>query len=487
MVQLVDVQYVKAPALRISSHNPRNAAGDADNMRGDIYASDGTTVLAKSVDVDGGTHDYTRQYPGGALYSQIVGFDSTFEGTAGVEDEYDSDLKGHQQPAHTLPQALGLDPTATTTDNVILTIVPKLQEAAEAALGQITGANTDAAVVAIEPKTGAVLADYSTPSFDPTPLEAPNTFAGTKVQESAAVSDFKTPDHEGFLPGLPLATAETFPPGSTFKVVTSAAVYNLDPGLIDFSFPPAASTSFPDTTKALTNDDGQICGGTMADDMFALSCDPGYGRLGVSLGAPLLAKQAALFGYDARPPIDLPDEWVATPSFPAASSLTSIPEEEHLADSAIGQYNDQASALSDALVAAGIADNGTIMTPHVMAQIIDSQGNVVTTYKPKAWRQAVSSNAAAQVTALMKQVVTEGTAIGVGFSPALDAAVKTGTAQSGDPQANTDDWMIGFAPATDPTIAVAVVVPLQNFVDNGAGIAGPIMKAMLNAALLPAG
>ncbi len=418
------------------------------------------------------------------MYSQVVGFDSTYEGTAGVEYEYNASLGLHQHPAGNLSQALGLSTVPPTTDNVILTIDPKLQEAAQTALSDISGGNRDAAVVAIAPKTGAVLADYSTPTFDPAPLEAPNTVAGTKEQELAALADFKTKDHEGFYPGLPLATGETFFPGSTFKVVTSAAVYNLDPSLVDFTFPRAGSTTFPNSDKVMTNDGGEVCGGTMADDMFATSCDPGYGQLGVELTAPTLVQQAQLFGYNTRPPIDLPDAWVATPTIPAASTLTP-PNQEELADTAIGQLNDQASGLSNALVAAGIVDGGTIMTPHVMAQITNSQGSVVTTYKPKAWRHAVSPSAAAEVTGLMQTVVTnpDGTGANVGFPASLDVAVKTGTAQTGNPQANTDDWMIGFAPADDPQIAVAVVVPLQYQTDNGAGVAGPIMKAMLEAAL----
>jgi peptidoglycan glycosyltransferase len=483
IVQLVHVQFLEAPLLRASASNPRSAARAAFNPRGAIYAADGT-LLARSVKTGAGTFDYTRRYPGGSLYAQIVGFDSTYEGTTGVEYEYNHELEIHAQPAQNLPQALGLSPKPSTTDSVTLTVVPKLQEAARAALRDFAGTNSAAAVVAIDPATGAVLADYSTPTFDPTPLEAPDTVSGTAEQESAATAYFKTPDPEGFYPGIPLATAETFPPGSTFKVVTSSAVYNLDAGLTDFSFPRANSTTFPNSSTVMHNDGGEVCGGTMANDMFATSCDPGYGQLGVAIGAPTLVKQAELFGYDARPPIDLPDSWVATPKMAPVADLAS-PNQGFLADSAIGQYDDQASALSDALVAAGIADGGSIMTPHVMAQIRDSQGNIVSTYKPTLWKQAVSSTAAAQVTTLMKEVVTEGTATGVGFSPELDAAVKTGTAQSGNPQANTDDWMIGFAPANDPTIAVAVVVPLQNFVDTGAGVAGPIMRDMLDAALLP--
>lgn len=234
-VQLVNVQYVKAPALQASPGNPRNRATIADNLRGAIYADDGETILAESVRSRVGTYDYTRSYPGGALYSQIVGFDSTYEGTAGVEYEYNSYLALHRHPAQNLSQALGLSRTPQTTDSVILTIDPKLQQAAQTALKGLPGGNTDAAVVAIVPRTGAVLVDYSTPNFDPTPLEAPNTAAGTKVQELAALAYFKAKDHEGFYPGLPLATGETFFPGSTFKVVTSAAVYNLEPALTGFS------------------------------------------------------------------------------------------------------------------------------------------------------------------------------------------------------------------------------------------------------------
>jgi penicillin-binding protein A len=483
IIQLVNIQYAKAPQLRASPDNPRNFAKNDHNLRGNIYASDGT-LLAKSVKATSGSLDYAREYPGGSLYSQIVGFDSTYEGTAGVEYEYNSQLESHQEPAQTLSQALGLDSPPSTTDNVTLTIEPKLQATAQAALSDITGPNTDAGVVAIDPSTGAILADYSTPSFDPAPLEAPDTTAGTREQESAAVSYFKTEDHEGFYAGVPLATYNTFFPGSTFKVVTSSAVYNLDPSLSNFSFPYATSTTFPNSTAVLHNDGGALCGGTMTE-MLPASCDPGYAQLGVTLGATDLAEQAALFGYNSQPPVDLPSSWVATPYFAPASQLMP-PNQAILGYSAIGQEDDKASVLSNALVAAGIANKGAIMTPHVMQQITNSQGEVVSTYKPTVWKQAESPTAAAQVTALMKLVVTEGTADTVGFSSALDAAVKTGTAQVGDNLLNdTDDWMIGFAPASDPTIAVAVVVPLQAYSATGAEVAGPIVKEMLDTALLP--
>jgi penicillin-binding protein A len=205
------------------------------------------------------------------------------------------------------------------------------------------------------------------------------------------------------------------------------------------------------------------------------------------LGAPILSKQAELFGYNSTPPVDLPKNWVATPSFPAVNAIQP-PNQAFLAYSAIGQFNVTASALSNVLVAAGIANHGVIMKPYFVQQIANNEGSQVSSTNPSPWMTAATPQAAASVTSLMQSVVTSGTADKVGFSPTLNAAVKTGTAQTGNPQADTDDWMIGFAPANDPKIAVAVVVPLQSFDGTGAADAGPIMKAMLNAAAaLPGG
>ena len=180
------------------------------------------------------------------MYAQVVGYSSAYYGTAGIENEYNDSLITHTLPAQTLSQAMGLSPLQTSRDNLTLTIVPSLQEAARTALSQITGPNKDAGVVALDPKTGAVLADYSTPTFDPNALASPNVAA----EKLAGYSYFDQKDAEGSLPGVPLATAATFPPGSTFKVVTTTAVYNLAPQLSTFSFPQAASTPLPNSNKS---------------------------------------------------------------------------------------------------------------------------------------------------------------------------------------------------------------------------------------------
>ena len=273
----------------------------------------------------------------------------------------------------------------------------------------------------------------------------------------------------------PIATGETFFPGSTMKVVTSTAAYNLKPTLAGFDYPVAQCQGFTDSNKQLCDESGP-CGGTMTQ-MLPFSCDPGYGELGVQLGVDTLEKQAELFGYNSVPGIDLPGV--------VASPLTSLPSnaQAFLAYTAIGQYGVQATALQNAMVAAGIANGGVLMTPHLMSSIRDSQGAQVTSYTPKPASTVATAQAAQQVTSLMQGVVASGTASRVGFPAYLCAAVKTGTAQTSPTQQVTEDWMIGFAPANDPKVAVAVVVPEQNISSDGAGVAGPIMNKVLQAAV----
>src|ERR1700722_19500859 len=384
IAQLVNIQLVKAPELQTSAFNPGNQAKSLDNDRGNIYASDGT-LLADSVKAKAASpHEYLRQYPQGSLYSQVVGYSSPYYGTAGIENEYNDQLVEHTTPAQTLSQALGFDPRQTSIDNLTLTINPALQKAAQAALTEITGTNKDAGVVAIDPSTGAILADYSNPTFDPNALANPDIAAEREV----GYADFDQSDSEGVYPGVPLATADPYPPGSTFKGVTSTAVYTLAPALTNFNFPPAASTKLPNSNLPLDNDGGEVCGGTMVT-MLPESCDPGYGLLGIALGAPILSKQAQLFGYNSRPPLDLPDNWVATPTFPSVTSV-SPPNQAFLAYSAIGQYNVKATALSNALVAAGIANDGVVMKPYLVQRITDNEGATVSTTTPAPWMTAAS-------------------------------------------------------------------------------------------------
>jgi len=478
VAQLVNIQLVKAKQLATSPYNPRVSSQRYDNARGTIYAADGT-VLATSVPTPGGStssypYHYVRQYPDGPLFADITGYDSPlYYGTSGIEEQYDSYLSAQPQSPQTLSQLLFREQLPLTTDNVTLTVEPSLQQAAWNALTTLPpGAAKDGAVVVLDPKTGAVLAMVSNPTYDP------NAMVSTSLSaEQLAYYSYTQRDAEGYIPLRPIATGEIFFPGSTMKVVTSTAAYNLKPSLADFDYPEQACQTFPDSNKALCDESGP-CGGTMTV-MLPESCDPGYGELGVQLGVATLREQAELFGYNSVPGIDLPGV--------VASPLVSLPANSQAfqAYTAIGQYGVKATALQNAMVAEGIADAGIVMTPHLMQSINDSQGNLVESYTPKPLPRTASEATAQQVTSLMEGVVTQpgATASGVGFPSWLCAAVKTGTAQTSPTQQVTEDWMIGFAPANNPQVAVAVVVPDQYIGSDGAEVAGPIMKAVLEAAV----
>jgi len=378
IVQLANIQFHRAGALANSPYNPLIASKVFDNQRGTITASDGT-VLAKSVKINSSstTYNYQREYPDGPLFAGITGYDSPYFGAAaGIEYEYDQYLRLHAQNPQNFSQLLFNKPPSEP-DNVTLTIDPALQQVAMNALETAPLTNRDGAVVVLNPTTGAVLAMASSPTFDP------NELANPKVAEPAYHNAAAVPDKEGFTGLSPIATEESFPPGSTFKVITSTAVYNLDPSFSNYSFPQAPSVIFPDSGGIpLKNDGGGACGGTMTL-MLPQSCDPGYGALGVKLGVPILTKQAEDFGYalsDSTSPyvagLDLPGVK------PSVFSSLQPQAQAFLADSAIGQYNDRSTPLEGALVAAGIANGGVIMTPHLMEKITDAKGAVVETYDP---------------------------------------------------------------------------------------------------------
>ena len=195
-----------------------------------------------------------------------------------------------------------------------------------------------------------------------------------------------------------------------------------------------------------------------------------------------MTAEADSYGFNQQPPIDLPHSPYEVSDFLQPSCYTKSAE-IFLALSSIGQKCTEASPLQMAMVAAGIANKGVVMTPHVMSEIRDSQGSLVQTYKPTQWLRATSPQTAAAINTLMTEVVTSGTADGVGFPASEDVAAKTGTAQIGLGNTGTTDWMIAFAPASAPKVAVAVMIPNQALYDYGAPVAGPLVKRMIAAAL----
>ncbi|HEY5439411.1 MAG TPA: penicillin-binding transpeptidase domain-containing protein [Acidimicrobiales bacterium] len=476
VVQSANIQFFRAPALDASPNNPRNNASNAKYARGDIYAANGQ-VLAVSVKESSSLYPYRRIYPLGSLTSGVVGFSSPFYGEWALENEYNSYLEAHTQPPQSFAQLLA--PT-TASDSVTLTLYPQLQRIARNAMNDPhTGKPIDAAAVVLNPKTGAVLGMYSNPNYNPLPLTSPTSAVAT-----AAWKLYLKPDSNGFEPLGLVATQQTFPPGSTFKVITTAAAVVGKPADMTKVFPVGSYTTLPDSTSKLYNSGGGACGGTVAE-MLPPSCDPGFALLGLDLGPQLVYNAATSFGFDQVPPLDLPTTagGAVASYFPPEKSFSN--NLAALMISSIGQENVRASALQDALVAAAIGNDGVEMTPHLMSYITGPDGKTVLKYKDSIWKTPLSPTQAAQIVPLMRGVVTDtfGTAYGVQFLPQDEVAAKTGTAQTGNIKKNTDDWLIAFAPASNPTVAVAVVVPYQPTANFGATVAGPIVKCLIEGAL----
>jgi peptidoglycan glycosyltransferase len=466
------LQVFHANALVSNPHNTSDIISEYEEPRGTIISADGVT-LAQSVPSND-QFKYQRVYPEGALFGQLTGYYSLNYGTDGLEDEYDSVLS-QASTSITLPKSLSQLKKFFTTqpapDNVQITVLSSLQKLAATEL-----AGRDGAVVALDPKTGAILAMYSNPSYDPNPISSHN---GQEAQSAwqALQTD----------PGDPLLAAayrQRFFPGSTFKIVTAAAVYDHKPAAATRNFPVVPGFVLPGTAgQVLHNFGGEACGGDLLA-LFTVSCDTGFAQLGLAVGATGLADEATAFGWNATPPLDLPG--VAQSYFPPASSFTN--NLAALAKSAIGQESVQATPLTVALDAGGIANGGVIMTPHLLERVTNSQGQTVQAYTPKPWLRATSAGTADKLTNLMLSVVNSPDGTGVAAQiPGVQVAGKTGTAQTGGPGIET--WFAAFAPVPDPQIAVAVLVENQPSSDEfqGGTIAAPIAKAIIEAYLQPGG
>jgi penicillin-binding protein A len=479
-LQLNDIQVVKAHNYATNQNNPQMLAAKYSEPRGSIVSSDGT-VLAYSTPAPKGTsqYKYEREYPTGSLFSQVTGVDSPDYGSYGVEASYNSYLTAHNQPIKTLGDLLT---TRTITDTVTLTLSKALQTDAKNELG-----SNDGAIVVLNPSTGAVEAMYSNPSYDPNPLAS----LDPATEQSAWKDDTAKADGLGNYPFTSLAYQNIAFPGSTFKIVTAAAAYEHAPQLVDTPMPSYQCIP-PGTlggqTTPLCNfggDQSPPCGGTIAQ-MLPPSCDTGFALLGTKVGAAGMTAEADSFGFNQQPPIDLPHSSSQVSAFLQSSCYQNA--EVFLAFASFGQDCTKASPLQMAMVAAAVANDGVIMTPHVMSQIHDSQGNLVKTYQPTPWLKPMSAATAAALNNLMTQVVTapDGTAAGVGFLPQDDVAAKTGTAQVQNAAGQyiaTNDWMIAFAPASAPKVAVAVELLNQPVSDTGAEQAGPVMNTMIQDAL----
>jgi peptidoglycan glycosyltransferase len=475
VLQLNNLQVRQSGSL---DHSQYQATAQGANWystpRGDIVSSDGH-ILAESIKTKEG---YVRVYPYGSLFADVTGyFDAVQESDQyGIEAQYNNFLVQHESTGSGLK---GLLTETKSTDLVQVTVSVALQRVAEQALGGYLGA-----IVAFSPTTGAILAMYSNPTYDPNKL---SLLDGKAVQQyyDQAAKNRPNPTWGGAL--LNDVTGYPIAPGSTFKVITTATVYDHDPSLASFDAAPASAISITGTDLLFHNYGGETCGGPIAV-ILAQSCDTAYAELGEKLGAQRLFQEATAFGFDSPPPIDLPPGEIAPANFPNAASFAD--NQPAVAYSAIGQQDVTETALQDVLVAGAVADDGTMMTPHLMGNIVSQTGQLIRQYKATPWRQATSKTTADKVLSLMTGVTSaalRGTAAGL-FPPGLTVAAKTGTAETGGGNCSAD-WLIATAPAgagQTPSVAVAAVLPYQPGLtcsDTGAEAAGPRVAAVLEAAL----
>ncbi|MCU1448713.1 MAG: penicillin-binding protein transpeptidase [Acidimicrobiales bacterium] len=461
-VQLNNIQVLSAKRLNDNRLNTRNAVRDFSQPRGVIQTADGV-VVADSVPT-GDTFQRLRRYPTGPLFAHITGYFSFTFGSEGVERTYNKELTGKADKLK-LNNIGDLLLDKKRTANVTLTLTNKLQQVATQALGARKGA-----VVALDPRNGAVLALADFPSFDPSPLAAHDQ----KVVRDA----WARLSTDANKPLLPRTYRDRYFPGSTFKIVTAATALTNGATTTQPVVPTLTQLPLPNTGgQVLKNFGGESCGGALPQ-ILAISCNTAFAQLGLDLGGQKLAAGADAFGFNEAPPLDLPA--VARSLFPPASTF--VHDKPALAKSAIGQQDVQASPLEMALTAGAIANGGVAMTPHVMGEVRDSEGQLIEKFKPDQWKKAISPGVASTMRDLMIGVVQNGTATRVAI-PGTQVAAKTGTAQTGNNTSHT--WMVAFAPADAPRVVVAVIVENQPNVSEATGgvVAAPIARAVLQAAL----
>jgi peptidoglycan glycosyltransferase len=475
LLLLLSVNYVQAfepSSLAVQRGNARVFSQQFQYQRGSILTSN-NKVIAESVHVKG-IYAYQRSYPDPFVYAPVTGYDSLYSAT-GIEKTEDKFLSGSdpQLTVHNLIDLVTGKPKRGAT--VQLTINAAAQAVA---YQQLKATGLPSGVVALDPKTGAVLALASYPTFNP------NKYATFDSAQLKRIDNRYLKD-----PRQPLVNRginQTFPPGSTFKVVTSSTAFSTGNYTPQTRVYAPTNLKLPGTSKELINFDNLPCddGGNPTGNgkvpllyAFTVSCNTVFGNLGMKLGDNAIRQQAVKFGMnDANLRIPLPV---------SASSYPPIPGNDpaFTAYSAIGQYSDQVTPLQEAMFSAAIANNGTLMTPYMVQKVTAPDLTPLESAQPAPLGQAVSPGVAANVSQMMVNVVKQpyGTAHNTAFLPHIAIAAKTGTAQNGANNTGLDDAVFTcFAPVGNPQIAVGVIVKGGGLgADASAPIAVKIIQAYL--------
>ncbi len=436
---------LEAKSLNNNPLNHRTLIADERIKRGRILADDGT-VLARSVPAGGGT--FTRTYPTGAKFAQAIGFDSTQYGYAGLESYYRDQLKGTPTGLNSVFGQLG--GSQQVGNDVYTSLDPKAQQVA---INDLAGRR--GSVVALDPRTGAILAMYANPSYDD-----------------------NRPNSQTF----DLSLQSQSPPGSTFKIVTTTAA-------IDSGRYTPNSTVNGDSPKTisgvpLANDLNQSFGNIDLTTALTYSVNTVFAQVAVALGTGTVTEYMKRYGFYAKPPIDYPANEMSTskPYGPNGRPYPPGDPNEDLGRIAIGQGGLLVTPMQMAMVVAAVANGGKLMAPHFATKVVNPDGQTVQTIGPTVYNQVMKPSVAQEINQMMRKVVEEGTGQTAQLGN-ISVAGKTGTASIGKAGLNlTEPWFVGFAPTDHPTVAVAVTIE-QTQGGFGATVAAPIARDIIQTLL----
>ena len=467
LLNVTYLQYFRAEELNDRNDNRRVRDAEFSRQRGPILVAG--SPIAESVSSDD-RFEYQRRYPQPLKYAHTTGFFSYIYGASGVESNQNQILSGSDPRLFVNRVVDMISNTQPEGGSVSLTLDPQAQTAAFDGVRAL-GEDTKAAVVALEPATGKILAMVSSPTYDPNQLASHDLESVQSTWERLLDA-----------PASPMsnrAIQEVYPPGSTFKLVTAAAALETGDYEPDTQVKGGTRLDLPLTDTDLVNQGGSNCGGDRITLTQALmvSCNVSFGDIALDIGAGKLGETAEAFGFGQR--------YLEGLGGQAVSRFPEDPDEPQTAFSAIGQFEVAATPLQMALVTATVANNGQGMRPYLVDEVRSPDLSVLEKTSPEELPQrAMSAESAGKLTQMLVQVVEAGTG-STAQIPGVAVAGKTGTAQSSEDRDNYA-WFVSFAPADDPQVAVAVLVEDAGVAQDaisGSGLAAPIAKRVMEAVI----
>lgn len=468
-------QVLRAPGVTSRPENARRIEDALRIRRGQILARNGEPLAKTELTRDGYAH---RIYTDPRL-AHVVGFVNQQVGPTGIEQSFDDYLTGR---AGADPQAMlasRLFHRPSVGNDVVLTIDPRLQQVAERMMGDDPGA-----AVVLDPRTGEILAMVSNPTFDPNALvfnPAAPRWSAEQARVARAWEELRN-RQDGAL--LNRATQGLYPPGSVFKTVTLAAALERGIARPDTIFKLDLNPPGPGQRNYWHENQYVECANHPQDDKtltlagaYAWSCNVIFSELALKVGPDDYLDTARRFGMNEAPPLEIPtavSEVYHTKGYFGGNERIYA-----LASTGMGQGQLRVTPLEMALIAAGIANHGEIPQPHLVREVRRPDGTIVLQTAPRVWRAAVHPTIAEEIRSIMVTSVQDGWARPAAI-PGIPVAGKTGTAEPGVPGKKTHAWFIGFAPADQPRVVVAVV---KEYAGDGASVSAPVARAIFEAAL----